>query len=209
MTAACETTDAPIPELVVLLDENGEAIGTTLKSEVHHASTPLHLAFSCYLFDAGGNFVVTRRASDKLTFPGVLTNSFCGHPLPGESLVDAVRRRAQAELGVVPGDVTDIRLVLADFAYRAEMNQVVENERCPILVAHLTEGALLRPEPTEVDAVDRVEWPGFAAAVLAGRLAVSPWCSEQVSALDALGPDPDGWPDAAPARLPGAVRLGA
>lgn len=207
MTAVADQTDAPAAELVVLLDENGDAIGTTPKSGVHHGSTPLHLAFSCYLFDSNGDLLVTRRATDKLTFPGVLTNSFCGHPLPGESLVDAVRRRAGVELAVAPGDVRGVRLVLADFAYRAEMNGVVENERCPVLVALLREGVSVRPDPTEVHAVDRVGWPAFAADVLAGRLAVSPWCSAQVAALDTLGPDPDGWPDAAPEGLPGAVRL--
>lgn len=207
MTAAVDVTDAPAPERVVLLGDDGGSIGTALKSGVHHASTPLHLGFSCYLFDASGHFVLTRRAHDKWTFPGVLTNSFCGHPFPGESLVEAVRRRAHAELGVAPADVTDIRLILADFAYRAEMNQVVENERCPVLVAHLRDGASVRPNPAEVGSLDHVEWRAFATEVLAGQLAVSPWCRDQVAVLDTLGPDHEGWPDAAIAGLPEAVRL--
>ena len=50
------------PELVVLLDEAGNAVGTAAKRDVHHASTPLHLAFSCYVFDREGSVLVTRRA---------------------------------------------------------------------------------------------------------------------------------------------------
>lgn len=208
MTDLLDQAAQTAPEVVVLLADDGAAIGTAAKSGVHHAATPLHLGFSCYLFDHDGDLVVTRRASDKATFPGVLTNSVCGHPAPGESLVDAVRRRAHRELGIAVGDVVDVRLVLADFAYRAEMNDVVENELCPVLVARLREGARVEPDAAEVGWLGRVDWAGFAADVVAGRVDVSPWCADQVAALHALGPVPAEWPDADTNDLPAAVVLG-
>jgi isopentenyl-diphosphate delta-isomerase len=71
-------------ELVVLVDDDGRELGTATKSDVHHDATPLHLGFSCYVFDADGLVLMTRRALGKRTWPGVWTNSFCGHPGPAK-----------------------------------------------------------------------------------------------------------------------------
>jgi isopentenyl-diphosphate delta-isomerase len=167
-------------ELVVLLDEEGRAVGTADKVGVHHADTPLHLAFSCYLFDADGNVLVTQRALHKRTFPGVWTNSCCGHPAPGEALDDAVRRRVEQELGTT---VTGLRLVLPRFRYRAEQDGVVENEMCPVFVG-AAEGDV-RPDPDEVGAARWEPWEEFRRGVLDGSREVSVWCREQVAQLPA------------------------
>ena len=107
-------TDA-IPELVVLLDAAGAAIGTARKDTVHTADTPLHLAFSLYAFDASDRLLLTQRAASKVAFPLLWTNSVCGHPAPGEPLESAVRRRARDEMGL---ELAELRLVLPQFRYR-------------------------------------------------------------------------------------------
>ncbi|MGO1235907.1 MAG: isopentenyl-diphosphate Delta-isomerase, partial [Microbacterium gubbeenense] len=38
-------------EFVVLVDDDGNEIGTAPKAEVHSAETPLHRAFSCHVYD--------------------------------------------------------------------------------------------------------------------------------------------------------------
>ena len=185
-------------ESVVLLDESGRAVGTMAKSDVHHRDTPLHLAFSCYVFDAEGRVLVTRRALDKPTFPGVWTNSCCGHPAPGEEIRDAVRRRVGEELGLV---LADLRLLLPRFRYRAVMDDgVTENEMCPVFVARTTD--LVRADPDEVDDVGWEPWSAFRSGVLDGTLPVSSWCREQVQELPA---DPLGAAEAAYDGLPPAA----
>ena len=171
-------------ELVVLLDDDGTPIGTAPKATVHHGSTPLHLAFSCYVFDEAGRLLVTQRALGKPTFPGVWTNTVCGHPGPGEDMVDALRRRARDELGIAVEDVT---VVLPEFRYDATMpNGVRENEICPVFVA--TTRDQVTPNPDEVEAVDWVAWETFRDDVLHGRREVSVWCAAQVAALHDLRP---------------------
>ncbi|MDQ2587678.1 isopentenyl-diphosphate Delta-isomerase [Saccharothrix yanglingensis] len=188
-------------EQVVLLDESGVAIGTADKLSVHHASTPLHLAFSSYLFDGAGRLLLTRRALHKKTWPGAWTNSCCGHPAPGEAAAPAVRRRLVEELGL---EDVDLDLVLPAFRYRAEMeNGVVENEMCPVFRGLVTGEP--HPNPDEVDAVEWVPWAEFAPAVLAGARPVSPWCVLQVAELWELGPDPLAWPTASASALPPAA----
>lgn len=189
---------API-ELVVLLDEEGRAVGTTAKSGVHHVETPLHLAFSCYLFDDRGRLLLTRRALDKPTWPGAWTNSVCGHPGPGEAMADAVRRRVRDEVGV---EAVGVTLLLPGFRYRAVMpNGIVENEMCPVYVATTSDPAV--PDPAEVAEVDWVDWDEFRSGVLEGTRPISPWCREQVEQLPA---DPLRAPAQSATGLPPAAR---
>ncbi|MEY2505221.1 MAG: isopentenyl-diphosphate Delta-isomerase [Verrucomicrobiota bacterium] len=192
-------TETKQPEQVVLLDEDGRAVGVADKSTVHHQDTPLHLAFSCYVFDGAGSVLLTRRATHKPTWPGVWTNSFCGHPGPGEDLTEAVRRRAGQELGV---GIDDVRLLLPAFRYRAVMpDGVVENEMCPVFVA--TTSDPVQADAAEVDSFEWVDWKAFRASVLAGERDVSPWCVEQVQALPE---DPVTAPGASAEALPAASR---
>jgi isopentenyl-diphosphate delta-isomerase len=191
-----------MPEMIVLCTPEGRPAGVMPKSEVHHNETPLHLAFSCYLFDSDGRLLITRRALGKKTWPGVVTNSCCGHPSPGEPLQAAIERRARQELGLA---VMNVRLVLPNFSYRAVMaDGVVENELCPVFMATAVAGAPVL-DPKEVDSAEWVPWADFVTAVLSGERGVSPWCALQVAQLASLGPEPFRWLQADVAALPVAA----
>lgn len=174
------TTDST-DDFVVLLDEHDRPAGRAPRLSVHTHETPRHLAFSCYLFDDRGQVLLTRRSLAKLTWPGVWTNSCCGHPRPGERADDAVRRRVAHELGA---EVTGLELVLPDFGYRAvDASGIVENEFCPVWVGR--PAGRLRPEPAEVAEVTWVAWDDLVHIAEAAPELLSPWCALQVPLIEA------------------------
>ena len=171
-----------VEDSVVLVNGLGEPIGQHPRATVHTAATPLHLAFSCYLLNVRGEVLLTRRSLAKRTWPGVWTNSCCGHPRVGEPLADAIRRRVVEELGV---QVSDPVCVLPDFAYRAEdASGMVENEVCPVYTAELLHpNARLTPNPSEVIDWSWLAWGDLVTAVTAAPMVFSPWSVRQVEQL--------------------------
>lgn len=169
---------------VVLVDDDGSPIGTADRLVIHTDSTPLHLAFSTYLFGPDGRLLITRRALSKKTWPGVWTNSACGHLRSGETPLDAARRRVTEELGAVP---TDLKIVLPNFRYRAtDASGVVENEICPVMIGRIS--SELSVDPEEIAEYAFVEWADFCDAIQAVPSAFSPWAHSQVDELAGMHP---------------------
>lgn len=180
--AAVHPDDAP----VVLLGDDHRPIGQLPKSHVHHTATPLHLAFSCYVFDGSGRVLMTRRATSKQTWPGVWTNTCCGHPLPGERSAQAAARRLREELGL---RLTRSAVALPDFSYRAVApDGVMENEFCPVLVG--TVEGTPQPDPTEVLECHWAPWPDVVALATTAPWAISPWSALQIPLMAALSDHP-------------------
>jgi len=65
-------------EYVVLVDEHNNVLGTTPKATVHGEDTPLHRAFSAFIFNSKGELLLQQRSLAKKTWPGVWSNSFKG-----------------------------------------------------------------------------------------------------------------------------------
>lgn len=167
----------------MLLDAQGRPIGSAPKASVHDADTPRHLAFSCHVLDRAGRVLITRRSLHKQTWPGVWTNSFCGHPAPGEPLVTALRRHGEFELGL---SLEQIEPVLPSFQYRAtDASGVVENELCPVYLARTHD--VPDPHPGEVMAFEWVDPADLARALEATPWAFSPWLVLQAKLLPFLG----------------------
>jgi isopentenyl-diphosphate delta-isomerase len=110
-------------EHVILVDENDNEVGTMEKMEAHRKGV-LHRAFSILLFDETGRMLIQKRANDKYHSGNLWTNACCSHPLPGESLDQAARRRLREELGIEGNPEHRY-----SFIYRAELDDnVIEHE---------------------------------------------------------------------------------
>jgi len=165
-------------EHVVLVDDGNNVLGTAAKSTVHQATTPLHRAFSSYLFrKSDRKFLLQQRSSRKKTWPLVWSNTCCGHPALGESNVDAARRRLRLELSLDPIVLEEV----APYRYCFTREGVMENEICPILVG-IVDGEPA-PDPDEVEATRWIDWDEFIGMVDRSPRDWSDWCVEQVNIL--------------------------
>ncbi|RYO84118.1 hypothetical protein DL766_008121 [Monosporascus sp. MC13-8B] len=97
-------------EVCIVLDNDDNPIGTASKKLCHLMTNIdkglLHRAFSVFLFDDQNRLLLQQRASEKITFPDMWTNTCCSHPLSipsetGSKLPDSIegaKRAAQRKL---------------------------------------------------------------------------------------------------------------
>jgi isopentenyl-diphosphate Delta-isomerase len=165
-------------DMIVFCDESGTPTGTYPKLAAHDGDTKRHLAFSVFIFNDKGELLLQQRALTKKTWPGVWSNSACGHVKLHEKVESAARRRLRYELGM---RVDKLHLVLPDFRYRAEKDGVVENEICPVFVGFTSFQPV--PNPAEVNDVKWVDWEQFVNDVADPANGYSPWAREEVVLL--------------------------
>jgi len=167
-------------ELIVFVDDDGTPIGVAPKLESHNAGTKLHLAFSVFIFNSRGEVLLQQRAMTKKTWPGVWSNSCCGHLMLHESTEHAAARRLKKELGL---SVDDLNIVLPDFRYRAEKDGVVENEICPVLVGFCDSDP--NPDASEVADFRWMDWHEFVSSLDDPENQISPWAVAETRLLSA------------------------
>lgn len=117
-------------EPLILVDENDRQIGTLDKASCHDGTGTLHRAFSLFVFNSQGETLLQRRHLDKRLWPGYWSNGCCSHPREGESIHEAVVRRATQELGLE----IEPRF-LFKFQYRVSFQDIgAEFELCSVFV---------------------------------------------------------------------------
>lgn len=166
-------------EKIVFVHKDGTltgGVGPKLAS--HTEDTKLHLAFSCYIFrESDGAFLYTQRAHHKKVWPGVWTNSVCGHVAPGEAIEAALHRRVAYEVGIT--ELRDLSLLVPDYIYKTPpFNGIIEHEFCPIYMA-LTEQEPV-PRSEEVAAYQWITFNEYTEALRAKDNLTSWWAKDQL-----------------------------
>lgn len=122
-----EMSREPAADDVILVDEENRIIGRASKLAAHIQGGLLHRAFSVITVDSQKRILLQRRASSKASFPNMLSNTCCSHPLasePGdaEGIIGAKRaagRRYHFELGISIQHPEDALSCVWIFKYRA------------------------------------------------------------------------------------------
>ena len=140
-------------ECCILVNENDHIIGECSKSEAHTFSITnpralLHRAFSLFLFNTEGKLLIQQRALDKITFPGVWSNTCCSHPLfrqiPDEvdddlavssgnviGVKNAIQRKLLQELGVTLNKAQTDRIKYLTRVHYWAADKVTHGEQSP------------------------------------------------------------------------------
>ncbi|MTJ67006.1 isopentenyl-diphosphate Delta-isomerase [Nocardia seriolae] len=170
--------------LVELVDERGHARGSLSVAAAHTAPGRLHRAFSVLLFDADGRVLLQQRAGVKTRFPLLWTNTCCGHPEPGQAVVEAAAKRLHEELGI-SAELSEVGV----FTYQATDPNTgrVEFEYDHVLIG-LLEDTAPQPNPDEVADIAWIRPDTLADHVATTPQRYTPWLAGVLTTIAAARP---------------------
>lgn len=162
---------------VVLVNEQDEVIGVADKVDAHRGEALLHRASSVFLFRVKNNQVkllIQQRSDHKIVGQRQWANTCCGNVWPGEAYEQCARRRLSHELGI-----TQVELIpLVKFQYQVACNAEFSEREIDQLYAGWYDGEI-KPNATEVIAVEWVDWQSVVAGTL--DYAQAPWFVHMLS----------------------------
>lgn len=131
-------------EKVILVDQNDEPIGLMEKIAAHEQAL-LHRAFSVFVLNDKNEIMLQQRAAHKYHSPLLWTNTCCSHQRPGETNIQAGKRRLQEEMGFE----VDLK-ELFHFIYKAPFdNGLTEHELDHVMVGYSNEAPIINKEEVE------------------------------------------------------------
>lgn len=154
-------------EKVILVDINDEPIGLMEKIAAHEQAL-LHRAFSVFILNDNNEIMLQQRAASKYHSPLLWTNTCCSHQRPGETNLQAGKRRLQEEMGFET-DLTEI----FNFIYKAPFdNGLTEHELDHVMIGKYNGEPNINTDEVEswkwmsIDAIktDMVENPEYYTA---------------------------------------------
>jgi isopentenyl-diphosphate delta-isomerase len=170
---SASTTASTDNDPVILVDADDVAVGTAGKLDAHKRGLK-HRAISALVRNSAGQFLLQRRNPAKYHSGGLWTNACCSHPLPGEAVAAAARRRLAQEMGI------DCRLEpMFVFQYNTPVpGGLIENEVVHVF-GGLHDGAI-KPDPAEVSEWKWVGYDDLAADLRAHPDRYTAWFRQYV-----------------------------
>ena len=160
-----------VEEFVILVDENDNEIGVEEKVKCHLPQGKLHRAFTALLFDINGNLVLTKRAKEKMLWPGDWDGTFASHPRKSETYVSSGERRMPEELGI-EGKLD----YLNKFEYHVNYKEVgSENEICGTLVGTIEKSTKLKEIQGEIDEIKWISPKDLMSDLVSKPQKYCPW----------------------------------
>jgi isopentenyl-diphosphate Delta-isomerase len=157
-------------ERVILVDADDREVGTLGKLAAHENGGVRHRAFSVFIVDARGRWLLQRRAEGKYHFPGLWTNACCSHPRPGEGTEAAAHRRLREELGF---DCPLTERFHFEYKATSAVEGLTEHELDHVFTG--VHGGEIHPDPEEVGSVRWVDPAGLARELQKHPEAYTPW----------------------------------
>ena len=166
-------------EYLILVDGNDNPIGKEEKVKCHLPNGILHRAFTALLFDKKGRLVLTKRAKEKMLWPGDWDGTVASHPRESETYTSSGERRMPEELGI------QCKLdYLFKFEYHVPYKDVgSENEICGTLIGIIEDSNQF----TQIEGeIDEIKW--ISAKELLSELKINPkiYCPWMIIALELL-----------------------
>ncbi|TFB03543.1 Isopentenyl-diphosphate Delta-isomerase [Trichoderma ghanense] len=178
-------------EVCIVTDENDAPIGTASKKICHLMTNIdkglLHRAFSVFLFNDKKELLLQQRASEKITFPDMWTNTCCSHPLSiptetGANLVDSIagaKRAAQRKLEHELGIKTE-QVPFEDFHFLTRIHYKAPSdgkwgEHEIDYILFIKANVDVNPNPNEVQATQYVTADGLKKLFEDPNLKFTPW----------------------------------
>lgn len=158
----------PKKEILVLVDEEDNQIGTDTRENCHLGNGIRHRAYVVFLFHEG-KLLLQRRSKEKLLWPGFWDVSYTSHVYPGETYLHAAERKGIQELGARFGGLEDV----FSFVYEAPFGKYSENEYCKLLVGGFDGN--ISPNPSEIAAVKYLSLPQLRAELRQHPQRYTPW----------------------------------
>lgn len=156
-------------DVLILVDEQDNEIGSCEKVDAHLGLGKLHRAFSVFLFNPAGELLIQQRSSQKMLWGGYWANSCCSHPRLGEGTDEAANRRIREELGV-ESELT----YLYKFVYHAEFGRIgSEHENCYVYAGHFD--GEVHADPEEIQDWRFVTPDQLTAEITAHPEQFAPW----------------------------------